>query len=170
MHNFLTSIKNLEKSKFIALSVFMQMTLKNFEHLVDAKIAERGLNYANKGHIPKVEQIGAGEFSAVAYGSKDYDVYVRLDGETVSEHECACPYDWGDVCKHVVGVLYKIRSGGFSNTGDQTGEILNNLHADALRKFVSNLLKKDRKFRRTFLREFDEDFEEDEDGFDEDYY
>ena len=50
--------------------------------------------------------------------------------------------------------------------------LLENLHNDALRKFISNLLKKDRDFRRDFFREFDEDFEEDEfeDEFDEDYY
>jgi hypothetical protein len=58
------------------------------------------------------------------------------------------------------------------DSADKLKEILDNLHPDTLRKFVTNLLKKDRKFRNEFLREFDEDFEEDEfeDEFDEDYY
>ena len=65
-----------------------------------------------------------------------------------------------------------IRNGDFSDTSEKMKSLLENLHNDALRRFISNLLKKDRNFRRDFFREFDEDFEEDdEDEFDEeDYY
>ena len=49
-------------------------------------------------------------------------------------------------------------------------EILDNLHDDALRRFVSIMLKKDRSFRRKFLREFDEEFEDEHDELDKDYY
>lgn len=147
------------------------MTLKNFEGLIEAKIVERGYDYYKRGRIPKVEQVGEGEFNARAFGSDDYEVYVKTDGEKIIESECDCPYDWGNVCKHEVAVYYQIRYGNFTDSGNKVREILDNLHNDALRKFVSNLLKKDRSFRRKFLREFDEEFEEDEDDFDEeDYY
>ena len=89
----------------------------------------------------------------------------------IIEHECDCPYDFGDVCKHKVAVFYAIRDGNFSDTSGKLKSLLENLHESALQRFVSNLLKKDRSFKREFLREFDEDFEEDEDDeFDEDYY
>ncbi len=148
------------------------MTLTNFEGLVEAKIVERGYDYYKRGHVAKVEQVAEGEFNAIAFGSDDYSVYVKTDGERIVEYECDCPYDWGNTCKHVVAVLYQIRYGNFSNTGDKVRTILENLHEDALRRFVSNMLKKDRGFRRKFLREFDEEFEDDEDeeSFDEDYY
>lgn len=149
----------------------MQMTLTNFEGLIEAKIVERGYDYYKRGRVARVEQIGEGEFSAVAFGSDDYEVYVKTAGERIVEYECDCPYDWGDTCKHAVAVFYQIRYGNFSNTGDKMSEILDNLHNDALRKFVSKMLKRDRGFRRKFLREFDEDFEDDEDQefWDEDY-
>ncbi len=148
------------------------MTLTNFEGLVEPKIVERGYDYYKRGRVAKVERVSENEFSAVAFGSDDYEVYVKIDGERIVEYECDCPYDWGYTCKHAVAVFYQIRYGNFIEVADKTREILDNIHADALRKFVSDLLKKDRKFRRKFLREFDENFNEDEDEFneDEDYF
>lgn len=149
----------------------MLLTLDNFEQAVESKIVERGLDYFKSGDVARLERVGDGEFSAVVLGSNRYEIFVRLDGKTISEHECDCPYDWGDVCKHRVAVFYQIRSGNFSDTGDKLNSLLENLHDSALRRFVSNLLKKDRSFRQEFLREFDEDFEEDdEEDFEEDYY
>jgi uncharacterized Zn finger protein len=147
----------------------MLVTLDNFEQAVESKIVERGLDYFENGDVARLEQVGTGEFSAIVLGSERYEVFVRLDGKAVAEHECDCPYDWRDVCKHRVAVFYAIRGGDFSDTGDKLNSLLENLHDSALRRFVSNLLKKDRSFRQRFLREFDEDFEDDED-FEEDYY
>jgi uncharacterized Zn finger protein len=148
----------------------MQMTLTNFEGLVEAKIVERGYDYYKRGRIAKVEQVGEGEFSAVAFGSDDYEVYVKIDGESIVEYECDCPYDWGPTCKHAVAVFYQIRYGNFtSGAGDRIEKILKEISAKDLRRFVFNLLKRDRHFRRKFLREFDEKFEDDED-FEEDFY
>lgn len=147
------------------------MNLKNFESEVENKIVERGLDYYKDGDVKKLEKVGENEFSAVVFGTEKYTVYVKLNGANIAEHKCDCPYDYGDVCKHKVAVLYAIRSGNFSDTSRKLDALLENMHESALRKFVANLLKKDTNFRREFLREFDEDFEEDdEDEFDEDYY
>ncbi|MGI8786389.1 MAG: SWIM zinc finger family protein [Pyrinomonadaceae bacterium] len=148
------------------------MNLNNFETEVEGKIVERGLNYYRGGDVKKLEKVGANEFSAIVFGSEKYTVYVKLNGETIVEHECDCPYDYGDVCKHEIAVFYSIRNGKFDDINDKLNALLENLHEAALRKYISNLLKKDAKFRREFLREFDEDFDEgdDEDFFDEDYY
>ncbi len=140
--------------------------LKNFETFVDAKIVERGYGYFKDDSIPKVEKVGEGEFNAVVFGTFKYDVYVKIVDEIITEHNCSCPYDWGDICKHEVAVFYKLRNRNFINIGDKIKLLLDNLHDDALRRFVSSLIKEDRKFRQNFLREFDEDFEEDEE---EDY-
>ena len=149
----------------------MLLTLDNFEQSVESKIVERGLNYFKGGDVARLEKVADGEFSALVLGSDRYEVFIKLDGKTISKHECDCPYDYGDVCKHKIAVFYAIRRGDFSDTGDKLNSLLENLHDSALRRFVSNLLKKDRNFRQEFLREFDEDFEEDdEDEFDEDYY
>lgn len=148
------------------------MNLKSFESEVERKIVERGLDYYRSGDVRKLEKVGADEFSATVFGSEKYSVYVKLKDETIVKHECDCPYDYGDVCKHKIAVFYAIRSEDFSDTSDKLSSLLENLHESALRRFVSNLLKKDSQFRREFLREFDEDFAEndEEDEFDEDYY
>jgi len=148
------------------------MNLKSFESEVERKITERGLDYYRSGAVKKLEKVGNNEFSATVFGSEKYSIYIKLNGEAIIEHECDCPYDWGDVCKHKVAVFYAVRSGNFTDTSDKLNSLLANLHESALRKFVSNLLVKDSQFRREFLREFDEDFEEDDedDEFDEDYY
>ncbi len=148
------------------------MNLKNFESKVERKVVERGLSYYKSGDIKKLEKVGAGEFSATVFGTEKYTVYVKINGGAIIEHECNCPYDYGDVCKHQVAVFCAIRSGDFSDTGDKLNALLANLHESALRRFVSNLIKKDQSFRREFLREFDEDFEEDDEDdefFNEDY-
>lgn len=148
------------------------MNLKNFESDVEGKIVERGLDYYKSGDVKKLEKVSETEFSAVVFGTSKYSIYIKLNGETIVEHECDCPYDWGNICKHKVAVLYAIRQGDFTDTSGKLNALLENLHEAALQKFIANLLKKDYSFRRDFLREFDEDFEEDDDDefFDEDYY
>jgi uncharacterized Zn finger protein len=147
------------------------MKLKSFESDVENKIVERGLDYYRGSDVKKLEKVSENEFSAVVFGSEKYSIYVKINGDAIVEHECDCPYDWGNVCKHKVAVFYAIRNGNFTDTSDKLNSLLENLHESALRKFVSNLFKKDSQFRREFLREFDEDFEEDKDDeFDEDYY
>ena len=147
------------------------MNLKSFENDVENKIVERGLNYYRSGDVKKLEKVGENEFSAVVFGSEKYSVYIKTNGDEIVEHECDCPYYYGDVCKHKVAVFYAIRNGNFTDTSDKLNSLLENINESALRRFVSNLFKKDSQFRREFLREFDEDFEDDEDDeFDEDYY
>ena len=148
------------------------MNLKDFEKFVEDKIVSRGKGLFKDGDVRKVEKVSENEFSAAVAGTNLYTVYVKLNGETIVEYECDCPYDHGNTCKHAVAVFYKLRAKDFTDSAEKLKELLENLHNDALRKFITNLLKKDRKFRIEFLREFDEDFEEDEfeDEFDEDYY
>ncbi len=148
------------------------MTLNDFEKFVESKIVSRGHDYYKNGDVRKLEKVSENEFSALVLGTEKYNVYVKVNDAEIVEYECDCPYDYGDTCKHAVAVFYAIRDGKVENTGGKLRLLLENLHESALRRFVGNLLKKDRNFRTEFLREFDEDFVEAEfdDDFDEDYY
>lgn len=152
----------------------MLFTLDNFEHLVEQKIVERGLEYFKDGDVKKLEKVGKNEFSALVFGTYKYDVFVKLDGKTITEYKCSCPYDWGNTCKHAVAVFYKLRAKDFTDSAEKIKQLLDGIQPDALQRFVRNLLKKDRDFRNEFFRTFDENFEEEEDEddefFDEDYY
>lgn len=148
------------------------MTLNDFEKFVEDKIVLRGFSYYENGDVKKLEKVSENEFSALVFGSEIYTVYVKLDGETIIEYECDCPYDWGDTCKHAVAVFFRLRAKDFTDSTEKFETVMNSVNDEALRIFFTNLLKKDRKFRKEFFRTFDKDFEEDEDEdeFDEDYY
>ena len=109
------------------------MKLKSFESDVERKIVERGLDYYRSGDVKKLEKVGENEFSAVVFGSEKYSLYVKINGDAIVEHECDCPYDWGNVCKHEVAVFYAIRNGNFTDTSDKLNSLLANLHESAMR-------------------------------------
>ena len=150
----------------------MPLTLKNFEIEIEPKIVERGRDYYRGGSVKKLEKVADNEFSAIIFGTEKYSIYIKTNGDTIIEHECDCPYDYGNICKHKVAVFYAIRGGKFDDVSSKLNTLLENTHESALRRFAANLLKKDLNFRREFLREFDEDYEEDddEDFYDEDFY
>ena len=83
------------------------MNLRNFEITVEPKIGDRGFSYYENDAVTEVEQVEKGEFTATVEGSEEYTVFIKLDEhQFVIDHSCDCPYDWGDVCKHEVAVLY----------------------------------------------------------------
>jgi uncharacterized Zn finger protein len=47
-------------------------------------------------------------WTAEVEGSETYQVEVELEGKTVKQYFCDCPYD-GVTCKHVVAVLFALR-------------------------------------------------------------
>ena len=153
------------------------MKLHNFEAHIDPKILQRGFEYYDEEHVEKIEQIDKGEFTAKITGSQYYTVFVKLRGDDVTSWGCSCPYDWGDVCKHVVAALYCIRDGKLyeekpNGKADAWLALLKAITPGKLRDYVFEKMKRDPKFRNEFLKEFGINVEEDdEDGeYDEDYY
>jgi uncharacterized Zn finger protein len=78
----------------------------------------------------------------------------------VVSQTCTCPYDWGDVCKHVVAVLYYLREKGLNNLKEKTGFkkqlkiILKEASGKELRQFIYQYAKRNRDFRELFFEEF----------------
>lgn len=142
------------------------MNLTNFESQIEQKILARGQGYCEQGKVRRLEKVGADEFSAVVYGTERYNIFIKLSGENIEEWECDCPYDWGDVCKHAVAVIYQIRDGGFQKgkpvVQDDLQTALTNIAEEELREFVVDYLKRDWQFRKAFLTKFVEGFEPDE--------
>ncbi|MDR2622725.1 MAG: SWIM zinc finger family protein [Dysgonamonadaceae bacterium] len=85
------------------------MNLNDFHRHVSPKIYERGKEYYESNMVDNVEHNYPDTWTAEVEGSDLYTVEIKLnDGEIVS-WECDCPYDYGDICKHVVAVLLYIR-------------------------------------------------------------
>ena len=133
------------------------MNIKNF---IEDKILQRGADYVYS--IEEVDQVDIGEFSASVEGTSEYNVYVKLDVEDgdIEEHECDCPYDWGDVCKHIVAVLYHIRQNKLHQKGQngtvasQLRLVVEDMSVEELRDFVLTYAKRDREFREDLISEF----------------
>lgn len=131
-----------------------------FENSIEKKILDRGFDYYEQEHVEDVEALGNGEFSAIVEGSEDYDVFIKLENNKVSEYNCTCPYDYGYVCKHIVAVLYYIRDAEmhkeeyFSTLENDLIDIIKTIPAKELYAYIINYAKRNRKFREDFFEEF----------------
>lgn len=136
------------------------MTLNDFESQVESKIVERGFDYFTEDLIEEIAQFDKGEFGATILGSEEYSIYVKLKGAEVVEWACDCPYDWGNICKHVVATLYYLRESELykekPDPHTNLRALLNKISDAKLRAFTLNALKRNKKFREIFLEEFGE--------------
>ncbi|MFW6381058.1 MAG: SNF2-related protein [Bacillota bacterium] len=90
------------------------ITTDMIKRYVPNRIYRRGVNYYREGRISdyqvKQKDSGSFEIRARVKGGKLYRVEINielLDEDLYFQNYCNCPYDWGDVCKHEVAVLYK---------------------------------------------------------------
>ena len=87
----------------------MNLHIDTFEQAVDPVILQRGRSYFRNGHITQFDE-NEGEVTAVVHGTGNYKVRMEIDDSgNILSHSCTCPYDWGDICKHEVAVLYQLR-------------------------------------------------------------
>jgi uncharacterized Zn finger protein len=88
----------------------MEITLANFEQVIDPTVLQRGRDYYDGGHIVDLEEIEAGYWQAVVEGTETYRVFIIVAPDASLNWACDCPYDWGPVCKHVAATLYALGS------------------------------------------------------------
>ena len=88
----------------------MAITLDNFENHVPFKIWQRGMDYYDDNAVIDLEEVSPGEWVATVEGTVDYEVELSLNGREVESWSCDCPYDGGDICKHVVAVVLDVRN------------------------------------------------------------
>lgn len=127
----------------------MVFSLNNFEQSISSTILDRGYDYWSSDAVGNLIRSPSGQVIATVYG-------------------CDCPYDMGPVCKHVVAVLYELRSmiqltqaEGSKNPGDhETGtfpsvtEIVNQLSQEQMRTLVMEIVEADEMWCATVMRKF----------------
>jgi hypothetical protein len=95
------------------------MNINKFEKFIDRTILKRGEEYFLNDCIVSIEEIKPGKWKAYVEGSEKYRILISLiDGE-ITGSECNCPYEYGDICKHQVAVLFKLREFMESQDGKQ---------------------------------------------------
>lgn len=148
----------------------MKIPLNQFEQIIDESILKRGLAYFKDGTITDFSEISNGEYEAIVSGAEDYTVQLKVESNTVIEHNCDCPYEMGAVCKHVVAVIFYLqqdelelnqstpnntkRKKKTKSVNQQVKELLKAISHNELMEFVEQNCKKDKKFSNYFLASF----------------
>lgn len=85
------------------------LTLKKFELQISDTLVHRGREYYENAAVVDLEEADEGCWHAEVIGNDTYTVKVALfKNDRIKSYSCDCPYD-GDICKHVVAVLFLMR-------------------------------------------------------------
>ena len=101
-------------------------SIRDILSTVPDTILRRGEDYYESESIFSLVRGTDGVYTGKVDGSsgETYKVKVQTDntGE-VSDYSCTCPYDYGDVCKHIVAVLLAIEASNFREGNDAAVKI-----------------------------------------------
>jgi uncharacterized Zn finger protein len=87
----------------------MQLTLNNIDEIIEHRFVERGINYWLEGAVINLKD-NKSNWTANVQGTELYLVKIELEDIAVINYECSCPFDKGKVCKHIIAVLFAIKS------------------------------------------------------------
>lgn len=124
----------------------------SWKYLFRPVILERGEDVYYSDGISHIQKTKDG-WKAVAHGTYDYDVSVIMDGDTVEDMECTCPYaEDGNYCKHMAALLFALENDDFTeNPAEENGEsiedILNSMNEEQLRSELADITKENRAYR-----------------------
>jgi len=135
----------------------------------DDKIVARGRGYYRYGYVEKLTLSPEGKFVAEVAGSEDdnYEVFIEVKDGAVQDFGCDCPYDWGDVCKHLIAVALAIQDGKFKQAQPRLNEqglyeLLLDIDPDELLDFLADYAKRDSDFEDALRVRFEEPDEQTE--------
>lgn len=144
------------------------MNISDFEKEVNPTTLKRGQKYFNEQAVADLEETSKGKWSATVHGNNDYIVHINLNNrQRVTDMDCECPFDDGDICKHMVAVLLAIREEK-TNVTEVSGqkspnkkkaplgikELMEKISDRELRDFLFIFMEKDKKFKDDFLLYF----------------
>ncbi len=132
----------------------------------DRKIVQRGEEYYKSKMIEELVLSPDGNFTAQVFGSEDepYNILVEKNksGEVLG-FSCSCPYDMGDICKHLVAVFIAIKNGEYKKVKkakpkakpeQDIAAVIQSADEDALKMFVHQYANTDTRFKNELLVAF----------------
>ena len=87
---------------------FPCMKLKQFVIAADGSVNQRGLNYYLESRIAYFSEYVQDNWVAEVFGTDNYHLELELKGEEVTSWSCDCPYDLGEICKHLIALGHAI--------------------------------------------------------------
>ena len=142
-------------------SMRTEISIYNFDKVIDDIILERGWDYYCDGHIKELD-VFDDEVSAVVEGAYDYKVSMTVDKNgNILSHYCDCPYDWGEYCKHEAAVMFALREKFKSKSQSgmnksQLKELLLKQSSKDLAEILYDMALSDKKLREKLILKFDE--------------
>ncbi len=85
--------------------------MKSWKDWFQPHILERGRAYFDEGRVSELERTEDG-YAAIVDGTEEYEVEILLDGGSIEDMVCDCPYaEDGNYCKHMAAVLFAVDAG-----------------------------------------------------------
>lgn len=139
--------------------------INSIESILDTasgKIFKRGEDYYYEGMIDNLYR-NDDMFEAEVCGSYDdrYNVYVKVDNNgEIEDYSCDCPYDYTDMCKHLVAVFLAIKNEDYETSKKTEAksfgnnlETLENVTKNELIDFIIKYSNENAQFKTELLSE-----------------
>ncbi len=132
--------------------------MKSWMDWFQPHILARGQNYFDEGRVSELERTEDG-CSAIVGGTEEYEVKILLDGDSIEDMICDCPYaEDGNYCKHMAAVLFAVDAGKppmkkapAKKECLTPDSLVEKIPDDQLRPLLTELVSADEKLHRTLL-------------------
>ena len=126
-------------------------------------ILERGRAYFDEGRVIELERTEDG-YAAIVEGTEDYEVEILLEGDSIEDMLCDCPYaEDGNACKHMAAVLFAVSTAEQSEKKAPAKKerltpagLVEKIPDSQLRLLLTELVSADEKLYRALLLRYGE--------------
>ena len=125
-------------------------------------ILERGRVYFEEGRVSELERTEDG-YVAIVEGTEEYEVEILLEGDSVEDMLCDCPYaEDGNTCKHMAAVLFAVAAEPAEKKAPTTKKrltpvgLVEKIPDGQLRPLLTELISADEKLYRALLLRYGE--------------
>ena len=137
--------------------------MKPWKDWFQPHILERGRAYFDEGRVSALERTEDG-YAAIVEGTEEYEVEILLEGDSVEDMLCDCPYaEDGSACKHMAAVLFAVAAAEPSGKNASVkkdrltpASLVEKIPDVRLRPMLTELISDDEKLYRDLLLRYGE--------------
>ena len=132
--------------------------MKSWKDWFQPHILEQGRAYFDEGRVSELERTEDG-YAAIVEGAEEYEVEILLEGDSVEDMLCDCPYaEDGNACKHMAAVLFAVAAAEPSKKNAPAkkerltpADLVEKIPDGQLRPLLTELISADEKLFRALL-------------------
>ena len=137
--------------------------MESWKNWFQPHILERGRTYFDEGRVSDLECTEDG-CTATVEGTEEYEVEILLDGDSIVDMICDCPYaEDGNACKHMAAVLFAADAAGLSKQKALAKKerltpagLVEKIPDSQIRPLLTELISTDEKLYRALLLRYGE--------------